>query len=329
MIQVSLHGLAGETRKLEMEGDADALRLKQEIAVQMHVPLICQKLISHNVVVSNTSKLTSYCADGSSVLSLTLLMSLDEVYSNLNSEVPDIQVAALMTLAELSLHAGEVAVAAVIARFQDKDYRVRLVALKTLPKIAQIGDRCALEASILCLSRGKDERAAAVDAIGKLANKGDERTVHAIRALLDDRGVCTQCAAFYALSKVATVEDVLIAVKAQLEDTHTRVRTHAVKALAKVAERGDTRAVALVLTRLGDTAHEVRIAVIKALVLLAAKDDKDAVAAVTAHLEDPNADVQSVAEKAMAVMAKWNDKPKKVASRKQRCWRRTGRMHSR
>lgn len=97
------------------------------------------------------------------------------------------------------------------------------------------------------------------------------------------------------------------------------------KALANVAERGDTRAVAVVLTRLRDTAHEVRIAVIKALVLLAAKDDKYAVAAVTAHLEDPNAHVQSVAEKAVAVMAKWNDEPKEVASRKQQRRRRKGR----
>mmetsp|Transcript_11613 Transcript_11613/g.34435 ORF Transcript_11613/g.34435 Transcript_11613/m.34435 type:complete len:275 (-) Transcript_11613:32-856(-) len=85
------------------------------------------------------------------------------------------------------------------------------------------------------------------------------------------------------------------------------VRYQAVRTLAKVAERGNVRAMAALNAFLEDACREVRVVAIEALAQVAIIGDAWAIAAATDRLEDRSQDVQDAAFKVLAQVCERGD----------------------
>ena len=97
------------------------------------------------------------------------------------------------------------------------------------------------------------------------------------------------------------------AVSARLEDADWHVRYRAVKALEKLAEKGDAGVIRAVSARLDDADKGVQFAAVEALGQMAVKGDAGVIRAVSARLEDAYAHVRVAAVQALEEIAEKGD----------------------
>merc|ERR1719375_755041 len=141
---------------------------------------------------------------------------------------------------------------------------------------------------IMRIPCGKPTASRALQALGKVAEKGDAGVIRAVSARLEDADEGVRLAAVEALGKVAEKGDAgaIAAVSARFEHEKPYVRQAAVQALGTIAEKGDAGVIRAVSARLEDAGEGVRLAAVEALGTIAEKGDAGVIRAVSARLDD-------------------------------------------
>eukprot|EP00811_Abedinium_folium_P032309 NODE_5365_length_1778_cov_7.777105.p1 GENE.NODE_5365_length_1778_cov_7.777105~~NODE_5365_length_1778_cov_7.777105.p1 ORF type:complete len:512 (-),score=79.85 NODE_5365_length_1778_cov_7.777105:99-1634(-) len=199
-------------------------------------------------------------------------------------------------------------IAAITTLFDDKSYEVRHFALRAYAALGEGSeDPQAFATLASCLSHWSwYVREPAVAAAGKVAPKGHQ---HALAPLLHDGDSEVRQAAIRAIARLAergnarTVDTMV----ACLEDDDDFVRRAAFSVLPRVAERGDSRAIEAAVTRLEHKAWIWRGAAVRALERLVQHGDTAVVTALLPRLKDEDRNVRHVAVKALGKLATPDD----------------------
>jgi len=238
-VRVTVWTLNGGLLDIDVEPDTTVLKLKNEIAEQMSVPIIFQSLFS--TIEADELK------DNDPIVHqrYQLVISLAKAQEKLDCHQGQIDV--LQDLRKLGLRGGVQAVAAVCGCLEDTDVTVRIAAVEAMAQVVEKGDQHAIDAVIGRMEHAAGYiRGAAVMALATVAEKGDQHAVAALIRRLDDADLSVRNAAVEALAHFPEKGDVhaLAALIGRLEDADGAVRQAAVKALAHVAEKGDQHAFA-------------------------------------------------------------------------------------
>lgn len=250
-VRVSVRNIAGALLELDLEPRQTVAELKRRVEEYWHVPPACQKLIfGFSEIAADSERLSDRCSPSAEALSATMLVSLDQMVLDLESQANRFKkMQALECLARLGRRANEASMTAISASLEDRDPLVRQTALETLRVVAERGDKLPTAA---LYARLRDQytliRKIAVEVLSMVAERGNQRAV--------------------------------AAVSARLEDQSAAVRLAAVQAMGEVAERGDPRAVAAVTLLLGHNNPDVRRCALEALSAVADESGERALAAL-------------------------------------------------
>mmetsp|Transcript_29191 Transcript_29191/g.67189 ORF Transcript_29191/g.67189 Transcript_29191/m.67189 type:complete len:720 (+) Transcript_29191:70-2229(+) len=189
------------------------------------------------------------------------------------------RIEAIHALVGLSAHAAEQkrqALEIVTRCLKDSDSSVRATAIEAIGKLAERGDQ---EVTQLLSTYSSDAdptvRYAYVEVLQHLAKKDDKQAVKFIAALLDDSDSDVRRTSIQALVDVAAIgnESALALITSKLEDAAFGVRHSAVQALGQLTKKGDRAAIALLAPLLEDSAHGVRHAAVQVLGKLLSTED--------------------------------------------------------
>lgn len=147
------------------------------------------------------------------------------------------------------------------------------------------------------LSSGSPQKqCCALADLGKLGPKAGH-VFNAVAACLQDEDYAVRRAAVGALARIAEKGDrrAITTVFAYLEDEKSFVRSDALRALVQLAPKGDHPTIMAVASCLEDTDDCVRYAAVLALSQIAEKNDQHAITAAAACLQDEMWDVRHVA----------------------------------
>jgi len=136
---------------------------------------------------------------------------------------------------------------AVCGCLNHKDSVVRYSALKALPHIALMGDPTAISGIGGCLADAEEAVAvAAIEALHKLAPVGNEEAIRVLSKLLADSNSDVRRAAVdvFAVLGKGSISAICEAGR-HMQSQFWTVRWNAVEAMCSVAEKGDSRAIAL------------------------------------------------------------------------------------
>eukprot|EP00416_Gambierdiscus_australes_P025483 CAMPEP_0171064890 /NCGR_PEP_ID=MMETSP0766_2-20121228/6545_1 /TAXON_ID=439317 /ORGANISM="Gambierdiscus australes, Strain CAWD 149" /LENGTH=382 /DNA_ID=CAMNT_0011520959 /DNA_START=49 /DNA_END=1197 /DNA_ORIENTATION=- len=302
-VNVDIRSLSGALLSLNVDRGSTVADVKAEIQRQWETPALYQILTCGDSVLANAESIQAI-AESSSALSMTMLVSHEEVSKELDSGESLRQLPTLQALANLGSRAGDFAVDAVCALLDGPDTEVFTKAAQTLVSIAGPENKSALAALTKMVgSRNGTKRRLAVTALGSLARPGDKEVLEGLTHHIENSMTCARCCALDALAVVGHGQESAIAmIIAQLQHLEVRVRTFAVRALATAAIPGDAASVAAAVSRLEDSAVEVRIAAVRTTAKLASSADEAAVAGVMQCLEDRNTFVRMAAVKALAAL---------------------------
>lgn len=297
MVRVVLHkGMGGEPLELaDVSPDITAADLKKIVDKHWQIPLRCQKLLHGTDHLSDSDSLFLHCPLDDSPLSLVVLVSLDEVYEDIEVGRMQQRISGLNVLGHLGKRGDERSVKTVMACAWEGAWEIRHAALLALCLVADEGDERAIETAMRCL-RDRRLRQTSVKALGAMVVRGDARVTAALDAWLWDaheNDPNTRQAALEALGVIAEKGDdhMIETMSGFLEDSDAQTRQAAVEALTAVAEQGDKRVVNALLSRLDDHNSSVRQKAMQALITVVEKGDETTINAVTAHLEGRNCEV--------------------------------------
>lgn len=308
---VEIHSLAGGLWKLEVGGQESVEWLKRQLAERLGKPYIHLKLLAGHEVLRDEEVLAAYAITGPDPVAITALVTHEESLRALRSREPERQINVLQALQAVGQEAGRDVVAAVTSVMKDRteSVEVRHAAITALPHISPLGDKALIKDLLRGFSDGRSTRLKAIEAAGVLGDRGERMLLPEIISQLDSRSGCIRCAAVLAIGRVAhgseecrqTAISALSGVLGFDEDI--RVRTAAVKAFRKVAQRSD-HVSGVVATATTDLSLEVRMAALKALPDVAEAGEESAVSAAVNCLYDENAQIRCHALAALSVLAR-------------------------
>jgi|GEM_PF-2239766 len=195
---------------------------------------------------------------------------------------------------------NDVKMVVITALKSDNKWRVRVEAPPTL---VRLNAKNALDAllEVAKNDKKKDVRAACVDAIAKLADKGDEKVIGVLGEILSNDGwSIVRSAAVDAIASLGGKGEIERLRKAVVEDKYSIVRSKALEALVAL---GDTSKEALEVAKggLGDKYSSVRAAACELIAACGQKEEipKEVEAKVIELLADKKPVVQGAAAKAV------------------------------
>lgn len=356
---------------LELELGVDAehtvRQLKREIAKHWpHAPPMCQRLFTGTWLLTNSTRLAA-CLPASEeaapamptsasspaatpaedVLSLMLVVSLEDARSRMADGKKELRLEALASFARAAPKGSRGALAALTPLLRDEAPDVRVAA--TLASVATLGDARALEAAS---AQTKDVhagvRCAALRALPAMAPVDCATTTALVAGLLADGEKCVQEEAMKSLLLVAprggkvAIDSVslhlrkkrpdvrILALKAlvhvarretgasldaaiaslgpSLEDSDSNVRLEAAAALGFLVPLGSERAVLVAVARLRHGRMDARVGALKALARDAPHGDRRALEAVSECLLDRTKGLRIEALKVVAQLAPVGDR---------------------
>eukprot|EP00931_Biecheleriopsis_adriatica_P062634 TRINITY_DN37796_c0_g1_i1.p1 TRINITY_DN37796_c0_g1~~TRINITY_DN37796_c0_g1_i1.p1 ORF type:complete len:191 (+),score=39.12 TRINITY_DN37796_c0_g1_i1:341-913(+) len=154
---------------------------------------------------------------------------------------------------------------------------VRLEALNVLQKLGREDAHAIRRASSLLGHRMEAVRQTGIRALCMLADGGNADAVQAASRFLQEPSPApVRGAALQALSKIAAKGDqeTMALLSVFTLDEEQGVRFQAVNAISRLAQKGDVRAVTAVFDCLGDDAPQVRVAALRTLRTIAAPDHR-------------------------------------------------------
>mmetsp|Transcript_3499 Transcript_3499/g.8817 ORF Transcript_3499/g.8817 Transcript_3499/m.8817 type:complete len:282 (+) Transcript_3499:43-888(+) len=243
VVHVVVQSIAGESFEIRVDLPCSVGALKQRIFEQWNVPPVFQKLCMGSAAPGDYADLSEFCRSGDSALCVLLVISLNEAIGDL--KISSRRLPALQDLARLGLRGGEDAVAAVMSCCsEDRDWQIRLAAVEALAKVAPRGDERAVTKLLGCLEhRERNVRRAALRALSCVAGRGDAHAVGAVRCCLQDPHGMVRRAAVATMAQVTSKDDraAIAAVERCREDTDEDVREAAEQALMALAEQSNQR----------------------------------------------------------------------------------------
>lgn len=273
-VDFEVRSISGDVLTVDVDPGKKVSNLKERIAEHWHIPPACQKLIAGVAVLDDRDDIKSHCCHDAGGISVTLVVSLEDITRDLNSEERSRQSLGLTRLKELGARGGQATLTAWGMLLDHRRATMRRNALLELAGLARKGDANVCDQMALRLGDSSAAvRLAAVRAIKQVVEKGNERVVEALIACLHD------------------------------SHQYAGVRLAAIQSVAVVAEKGDRAALTAVLEALGDEDEDVRRTALKAAVDLCECGDMDVVLAVCAMLRDVDADVRCTAVDALAELA--------------------------
>jgi len=197
---------------------------------------------------------------------------------------------------------GKAAIGAVSTLLESQQTVIRLAAVEALRKIGRDDAHAIGCAGDLLAHRMQDVRQTGIRALAMLADRGDVTVVQAAKShLLQPRSPPVKAAALQALSRVAEIgdEDTLALVSALMLDEDSAVRFQAVQSMSRLARRANVRAISSTLDCFDDEDWHVRLAAVSAMSVLA-EPDQHILAAIQRMLQD---DVEEVRNEATAFLS--------------------------
>eukprot|EP00931_Biecheleriopsis_adriatica_P057168 TRINITY_DN33905_c0_g1_i1.p1 TRINITY_DN33905_c0_g1~~TRINITY_DN33905_c0_g1_i1.p1 ORF type:complete len:706 (+),score=115.17 TRINITY_DN33905_c0_g1_i1:56-2173(+) len=247
--------LSGEMIELDNVATKDAVRMLKETAKDhCCLPAKCIKFVHHEKLLKDDEELHSVLMDQPEKLRLTLVVSTESLYSDLDSRSDDVKLADLHDLQLLGNRGDDRAVAAVIACASTRNAPLLLCALETLSRIARRGDQSVMKLIKECLQSEHDDiRVGALMCLQRMASQGNddgiELTLHLVRETCFSSMIVRvvrylqhangEVRRFVFESLVQTVdESTLEKIVACLEDEGHDVRSVALEALLQLREPG-------------------------------------------------------------------------------------------
>lgn len=147
---------------------------------------------------------------------------------------------------------------------------------------------------------------AALNALRRIARRGDEYVVNAVCAQLEHQDWRVRWVALKALVDIAPKNNacVFLAVIRRFEDAICDVRHLAIEVLGEVVSRGHQSAVAAVTERLSHNACHVRKAAVEALARIAGREDTGSIVAASELLQDMHLEVRLAALQTLGIIAR-------------------------
>lgn len=372
LISVSVRTIAGELLELAVHADGEVGDVKEAIARSWHVSRSFQTLVCGDQVLGDAETIDTYCSTTADApvepgaadevglaaiaaptpapqrsLVLTMVLSLDAHWLDLESRQPPRQIQAIRELGTLGTRGGGLALASVGARLEDSNRYVRRAAVQALGQLAKrgdpeaiavvsprlrhdqgvvreaavtaialvasVGDQQVISAVRRCLAEDEESpvRKSALESLGKLAHRGDRGAIEAAYAHLDYEKWHVRRAAIQALGRLSERGDprIVAAISGRLEDKHRDVRWTAVQMLGEVADKGDPIAIQQAMVCLDHPGEGVRAGALQALGSLAepCSGDCPMAAAVAARLTDEDAEVRRTAVRTLGVLVERGD----------------------
>lgn len=334
-LRVNILSVAGETLDVELPATDTIAKVKHSVASAWSIPSSCSKLLRDAEVLKDDT-IIGQCLYSNSIagtidannLSLTVVVSLDVVHSNLNDDRVAKRVFALEELGILGLKGGDATVGIVVNCLEEKDERVQAAAAEALKKFATRGNQQIVTA---LLSKLKHKRSSVkkvvLNFLADLVEVSDQVALAEICSCFEQHASCSEVsmAAVEALGTLALQGDhtcIVNALTGLLSQKPKQVRKAAVRALAKLAERGVAIEVSAVTVGLSDVQSDVRIATLKAIAKICRKGDQDALTALTVCIADADCMVRLAA---LCAMGEIHDKGDKAAFAYSRLVGRSGR----
>jgi HEAT repeat protein len=180
---------------------------------------------------------------------------------------------------------------ALCARLEDGDSAVQAAAVESLVALIDDSTRelAIREAISRCQRPGGHIREAAIQILGKIAERGDQRASEAAASLLDDQDDRVRAAAIDACGRVLTVKGHRQTVEKILKEiSHTKafVRRAVVDAVAVITEQRDTKGRDCLLQGCVDVSANVRKSAIVALMGRCNDGDNEALMTALNHLSE-------------------------------------------
>mmetsp|Transcript_41468 Transcript_41468/g.77195 ORF Transcript_41468/g.77195 Transcript_41468/m.77195 type:complete len:285 (+) Transcript_41468:144-998(+) len=276
MIHAIVRTLAGTLLELNLDANQRVSDLKAAIGDEWRIPIVCQELVHGFFVLGNSQYLSDYCFGGS-MLSLTLVVSVERVCIDLSSAAPLRQMHALGILVSLGARGGDFALNMVREHLHDAHWRTRRAAVDAFVTLAKRGRHMVVASLVECSTDAHwVVRRAAVGGLARKAEQGNEEAVVALIARLRDEDMEVQQAALEALEAVAHRGDqrVIQAVCALFEESGLgdpraaqRIRLAALDTLTKVVQPGD-KAVDTLISRMTDCDPQLESTILALLVEL-------------------------------------------------------------
>ncbi|CAE8623222.1 unnamed protein product [Polarella glacialis] len=314
---VTLRTLGGDESEIEVEPECLVRELKDAIADKWEILPDCLKLILGADILTDTERLAPLCTDlsadgaATSELSLLVLISLDAVHQRLETGNSRLRLISLRTLARLTPKSSEAALDAISARLKDANVLVRQTAVQMMAQVADRGDPRVTAELIACtVDKHGGVRLEALSVLAQVAPEGDEGAILAACAGLDAVELREKSFAAEALIELAigqrgnhlVVSALSLHLKALTNEegsmanrdhyglwlltTARETRRVAVKALARLAKKGDAEVLELLLALcIDDPDSEVRASSIAALQDLADRGHEPTLAVLHRCLE--------------------------------------------
>lgn len=244
-LHVSVCALDGRSLEIPLDVQATGADLKAAVATPWNVPAVCQILSVGIVVVEDTQLLAELFEEGSLVLAVTLVKSLDEAIHHLASGCMQVRYAALDAVVKLLPRQVSELHADILSRaLEDVDLsgETRAAAVKVLAKVAPGGNTRALETLTKAVAdRSPQVRSAAIRGLRKMLPEGSAATVRALGLYARGRPVEVMHSALKAINVVAPGDDTgqstVDVLELFLESPDKEVSTVATKILTNLAAR--------------------------------------------------------------------------------------------
>lgn len=234
--------MAGQAAELDIELASSVEVLKGRIDEFWQIPTQCQIIIHGTEVLEDTQIISTWCEKGSVSLKLSLIVSLDKSYKQLQS--PDVheRVAALEVIGNMAPRTGDncMALSAISAALEDSQEQVRLKAVEAIAQVSTPGNSSSIDEVTLRLEHPNIcVRHAAIQALTRVAEKGDPYAIETVSARLEHPTTFVRHAALEALAHMCLKNDqqTINVVSKRLEHPDPYVQVTAAEALNLVTDR--------------------------------------------------------------------------------------------
>mmetsp|Transcript_121189 Transcript_121189/g.220393 ORF Transcript_121189/g.220393 Transcript_121189/m.220393 type:complete len:339 (-) Transcript_121189:73-1089(-) len=262
---------SGESLELEVRAQESVRGLQHTIAYHWKLPPICVMLtLGASALTDAMVKLEELQTDTSIPLIVTAIFSMEKLHQQLLSGRPKEREMAVDDLLQVADRDYEGTVQMLSECFRDPVFKVRAAATEALGKIARPGDACAIAALASRLADSNSEvKQAALEAIAPLLEWGEDGAAADVLKVCFEQGAPSwmKAAAADVLAETAPRgnQHVLQLLINSLENASTQVCRSLITALCKTALHGDEAVVRVLCQHAHDNDWEVRAGAITAL----------------------------------------------------------------
>eukprot|EP00927_Polykrikos_kofoidii_P054057 TRINITY_DN48541_c0_g1_i1.p1 TRINITY_DN48541_c0_g1~~TRINITY_DN48541_c0_g1_i1.p1 ORF type:complete len:452 (-),score=74.02 TRINITY_DN48541_c0_g1_i1:38-1393(-) len=244
--------------------------------------------------------------EGDGCLMAAALNRLESCIAGFDTDLVDIQAAAITTLAHTAQRGNRRVISALTAMLGHELWQLRLAAVEALGEVAEIGNQHSFAAVSELLSDDNScLRQLVAEVLPKMATKNDQFAIATVLAQLEKKGSGVHMTVAAVLEQLVDKHNmsVIDAIMSYVEHVDSRVRQSAIHVLSHVIDKGTEQAVSGLVARLGHSSADVRAAVLGALRLMAKRRDQNVIMAVTSMVNDSDLAVQCAAASALTDLA--------------------------